>query len=174
MRYLRFISLPLLLVACTDQQPVAPDLEAAPSFKATHDQWVDSPNFDATGLVVYVACRGEDLEWSGTIDADVRSTTTPSGNEVIQWKLNYATATPLAILGLTSGDEWTLAGAEDTGGTLTKEKGTTYVEHWQGRERYINQDGELLIGRLDFRLMLEDGDVKFERFRESYTCAGKR
>jgi hypothetical protein len=172
MRYLRLALLPLVFAACTEQQAAAPDLEAAPSLKATHDAWVNVPEVDLAGLVVYVECRGEDLEWSGTIDGYYRSTTTPSGNEVVHWKLDYATGTPLTIRGLTSEDDWTLVGAEDKGGTLTKAKGTTYVEHWQGRERYVNQHGEKLHARLDFRLMLEDGNVKFERYREIYTCPG--
>ena len=173
MRWPGFLLFPLLFVACTDQQPAAPDIEVnAPSFEVTHDAWVWI--FDLTGLVVYVECRGEDLEWSGTIDGYYRSTTTPSGNEVWQWKLDYATNTPLTVSGLTSNDAWTLVGAEDTGGTITKPKGTAYVEHWQGNERYVNQDGEKLHGRLDYRLMIDaDGNVKFERYRETYKCPGK-
>ncbi|MDH3292502.1 MAG: hypothetical protein OEO20_17110 [Gemmatimonadota bacterium] len=172
MRYLRLALLPLLLIACTDTQPVAPDIEMnAPSFKVTRDAWVEVT--DLTGLVVYVECRGEDLEWSGTIDGYYRSETTPSGNEVVHWKLDYATETPLTIRGLTSGDDWTLVGAEDTGGSLTKPKGTTYVEHWQARERYVNQDGEKLHDRIDYRIMIDDGNVKLQRYREIYTCPGK-
>lgn len=43
MRYLRLAFLPLLLVACTDQQPGAPDIEANPNLRAT-----------ATSDIVYV------------------------------------------------------------------------------------------------------------------------
>ena len=77
-----------------------------------------------------------------------------------------------AGVGGSAGDGSAGEGAEDKGGTLTKAKGTTYVEHWQGRERYVNQHGEKLHARLDFRLILEDGNVKFERYREIYTCPG--
>ena len=35
MRYLRFMLLPLVFVACTEKQPAAPDVEVAPEFSAT-------------------------------------------------------------------------------------------------------------------------------------------
>jgi len=161
----------LVAVGCGDPPTTATTADS-PSFTATHTEWVEV--VDLAGLVVYVDCRGEDLEWSGTADVYYRATTNPSGNEVWQWKIDYATATPFAVLGLTSGDVWTMVGGEDTGGLIMKPQGTAYVEHWQANERYVNQDGDKLHGRLQYSLTINAaGEVQVERYNEVYKCPGK-
>ena len=140
---------------------------AAPSFKVTHDAWLEI--WPITDQDVWMDCvndgQGELTDWSGTLDIYYRSRTTPSGNVTTSWKIDYYTATPLSFTGDDSGDVWQLVKAEDNGGSVTKTKGTQYVEHWQFNEFYINQDGEKLHSRAKFHLMIDaNGNPKIDRF----------
>jgi len=167
------------LVACEESlvEPVAiPDGLDTPSFAVQRDAWVET--VDLGGAVVYVDCvndgQGEELLISGTLRWPVRVLITPSGNEVWKWKIDYWTETPLSQLGLESGDVYSLVKAEDTGGSITKPKGTQYVEHWQFNEWYANEDGDKFHTRGKFRLMIDaNGDVKLDRYSEFIKCPGK-
>ena len=167
MRWPGFLLLPLLFVACTDQQPAAPDIEVnAPSFKVTHDAWAET--WDLTGEVYdRPACGnypGEQATNVGTLDAYFRVVTTPSGNEAWHWKVNYYTDTPLSSTGNVSGHRWDLLRAEDTGGAISKAQGTQYVEHWQGNEWYVNPEGETFHLRLKYGITIDaGGNVQVER-----------
>ena len=152
-------------VGPTQDEAVPPPL---PSFsKAIHDAW-DEP-FVLDGLVDWIACAndgaGEWTDWTGFIDGHYRQTITPSGNVILHWKLDYDTANPASFTGRESGDLWQLVRAEDTGGSISKPKGTQYVEHWQYNEFYKNQDGDKLHIRVKFQMLIDaDGNVKLDRF----------
>lgn len=172
MRWIRIIpcaALSAALAGGCDGTPVEPlhDDVGTPSFKATHAAW-DEP-FDLTGLVDWIECAndgaGEWTDWTGYIDQHFRETTTPSGNVILHWKLDYDTANPASFTGRESGDLWQLVRAEDTGGSISKPKGTQYVEHWQYNEFYKNQDGDKLHIRVKFQMLIDaDGNVKLDRF----------
>lgn len=172
MRWLRVFpcaALAATLAGACDGTPVDPPVDdvRTPSFSVVHDAWVDV--FPITDQDVLMDCAndgaGELTDWSGTLDVYYRSRTTPSGNVTTSWKIDYYTATPLSFTGQTSGDVWQLYRAEDNGGSVSKPKGTQYVEHWQFNEFYKNQDGERLHNRGKFQMMIDaDGNVKLDRF----------
>ena len=62
MRHLPLTLLPLVLIACTERQPVAPDIEVAPEFSASSD-WIEfTVDVD---YPLYNECLDEDLRLSG-------------------------------------------------------------------------------------------------------------
>lgn len=69
MRYLRLALLPLLLVACTDQEPIAPDITLAPMFNAAGNSHQLTTTFEGptTGFItdpLAVAARcPEGFQW---------------------------------------------------------------------------------------------------------------
>ena len=171
MRWIRLIpcaALAVTLAGACDRSPVEPPPSVStPSLSVVHDAWIDT--WAITGQDVPMECAndgaGELTDWSGTLDIHYRSTTTPSGNEIWSWKIDYYTATPLSFTGQTSGDLWQLVKAEDNGGSVSKPIGTQYVEHWQYNEFYENQDGDKLHSRAKFQLLIDaDGSVKLDRF----------
>ncbi len=165
--------LTLLIVACGERGSLAGPETAddqlsmvSPSFKAVHDAW--SEPFVLDGYSDWMACAndgaGEWVDLAGFIDQYFRQITTPSGNVILQWKLDYYTADPASFTGQESGDVWQLVKAEDNGGSVTKPTGTQLVEHWQFNEFYMNQDGERIHNRVSWRLMWDaEGSVKWER-----------
>jgi hypothetical protein len=173
--------LALLVAMSCNQQPIAPPQdEGTPSFsKGPPDALVD-PIFFA-GLVSFVACAndgaGEVLEWvSGTADAHFWGRETPSGNVITSCVVDYDTGDPPTAVGQDSGDVWTLIRGEDNchnlkiPGTLPK----ALHDHFQANEWYVNQDGEKLHGRIQFKKHRNpDGDVIFTRYVEQWTCIGK-
>ena len=73
MRYLRLALLPFVFVACTEQEPAAPDIVIPPAFAATH-------------TTVYENCMVEPIAVDGYIHFMTIETLTPSGNYIGRWK----------------------------------------------------------------------------------------
>jgi hypothetical protein len=173
--------LALLVAVSCNQQPVAPlHDEGTPSFSKGPPDAVVVP-IPFAGLVSSVACAndgaGEDLEWvSGTADAHFWGRETPSGNVITSCVLDYDTGDPPTAVGQDSSDVWTLIRGEDNchnlkiPGTLPK----ALHDHFQANEWYVNQDGEKLHGRIQFRKHRDpEGNVIFTRYLEAWTCIGK-
>jgi hypothetical protein len=173
--------LALFVAVSCNQQPVEPPQdEGTPSFsKGPPDALVVPIPF--AGLVSSVACAndgaGEDILWvSGTADAHFWGRETPSGNVITNCVVDYDTGDPAIAVGQDSGDVWTLIRGEDNcnnvkiPGTLPK----ALLDHFQANEWYVNQDGDKLHGRIQFRKHRNpDGIVIFQRYLEAWTCIGK-
>ncbi len=153
-----------------------PDEVGTPSFKVTTvPPWVETWDYDTFDppAVEYIECLGEDAGWFGKVDFHYRSKTTPSGNEMLHCKADYATDTPLSFVGQTSDEAWDLVKGEDNCGSVTKANGE-YNYHWQLSEQYVNRDDNKRKVHLRAKYQLQidaDGNVKVERF--DGWCPGK-
>ena len=106
----------LVAAGCTDQvtAPQAEDVAEAPAFMV--DKITDRFTVSNVGTETDVECLGETLLWLGTFDVIWTEKTTPAGNWVASWKLDYFDTDEVTWLrGETSGTTWELDKAENQG-----------------------------------------------------------
>ena len=144
-------------LACSDL-PVAPDQEVAaeaPSFKVEKISYRFTLSNEPTET--YIDCLGETLLWYGTYDVIWTEKTTPSGNWVASWKLDYFDTDEVTWLeGEDSGVVWELLKAENQGtGWIIKANGPQQMQHWESNEWYMNDQGDKLHIRLKGRFLLD-------------------
>lgn len=170
--------LALFVAVSCNQQPVGPQSDAAgvTLSKVIHDSWVEPLSVD--GFLDYIACAndgaGEWVLWSGFANVHWKSRTTPSGNEIVTCRIDYETEDPLAFVGLSSSDEYTLITGEDNCRIITKPKGPQFFLSAQGNEWYVNEDGEKVHYYITWKEILDaDGNMKKDRFVLEYKCPGK-
>jgi hypothetical protein len=149
-----FISLLSLLMmgfifwGCSDQQsPTATDEEVSSLSKVDRVEYtfeLDLADPDE-GVPPYEGCPGEDFQPHGIIVVHVVETTTPSGNWIVSgWTDYFADENGVWLVGLTSGDTWTLYKANNPWHEFSKENGY-YLLKYQWHEWYRNDDtGETL------------------------------
>ena len=153
-------------VGCSDVA-TAPGPEAmadVPSFKV--DKAEDRFTLPNDGTVTYVECLGENLLWYGTYDVIWTEKTTPAGNWIASWKLDYFDTDEVTwLMGEESRVVWYLDKAENQGtGWVVKGSGPQSIQHFESNEWYENGDGDRLHIRLQGRFMYDaEGDPKMER-----------
>ena len=106
MRYLRLALLPLLLVACTERQPAAPDIDVRPEFRA-NGGWIDwYLEFGPGDFVFPAACIDEDMTFVGNMwfrDHMVSPPGAPHGGQVHDnWEIWYEGE----FSSVTTGKQW--------------------------------------------------------------------
>ena len=165
MRYLRFMLVPLLFVACTDTQPVAPDIDIAPSFKV--DRFDLTFDYDVSQDPPYDCGTGELLFYEGTVLVHVGGKITPSGNVITGGGVDYNAYGDITLVGETTETVWTLTSGRNPFHDVEKENGF-YVLHYRFNEHYVNEAGERIRVNLKGYFRVDKDGV--ETFRESYTC----
>ncbi len=156
-----------LVASCQDapvEPTVEPGLDAAPVFKV--EKTLDRFVLPLAGTETYIDCLGETLLWYGTVDIIWSEWTTPSGNWIASWKIDYFDTPELTWLqGETSNEIWYITKAENQGtGWITKDKGPQFIQHYQSNEWYENDDGDRLHIRIVGRFMYDaDGSPRMER-----------
>jgi hypothetical protein len=119
MRYSPLALLPLLLVACTDQQPTAPDIGVAPAFAVAGQSGCFTPKFHAA--TVYV---GPGLTFEGPVTGDL------IGTQRAEFTSDAFTGKVEKIHGVS---EWTI-----TGGVLGE---LTFITELEGRNISTDRPG---------------------------------
>jgi hypothetical protein len=168
MRYLRLALLPLLLVAC-DQQPAAPDIDAAPALRAT-SEWiefeyvypVDGWNWGPASCLPGTP----DMIAFGSVGIRIHTVTRPDGRFKDNWANPYIS------------DDFRLEIAGDTWWAIESRMERHGVEFYDGsydRPRKVighhfmvfqsEATGALLYDRGQWMTMWdEDGNVTFDRY----------
>ena len=100
MRSLRFLMVPLLLAACTDGNPAAPDVDVSPQFAAADVGWTEGVFPDETD--VWVSCLGEQLRGTGTFWYQLH--TVANGNRE-HFNAKYSML-GYEMVGMTTGHTW--------------------------------------------------------------------
>ncbi len=156
MRYLPLTLLPLLLVACTERQPAAPEIEVGPEFSASSD-WIEwTVDVEWT---LYCACLDEDLRASGQAYARRHFVTNDHG---IRWTSLVRPVT-LQMEGMTTGHLWL-----PVPGTHTMSmRDPAYADFWHLAERFVFENqttGQVLdwSWRIQF-VTNADGEVKVDK-----------
>jgi len=163
MRYVRFILLPLVFVACTDTQPLAPDVDAAPSFRADRAGYTIS--YDLQDEEPFFVCRGELVEGYGILLIHITETTTPSGNLIVKGWVEYPD--DVRMVGTVTGVVWTQK--KGINPFVEVIKGDFYMQRFMIHEWYTNPD----LGRLQARWwggFKYDKDGELTIYREALLC----
>jgi hypothetical protein len=165
MRTLRFTLLPLLLVACTDQEPVAPDANVTPLFSATSTWTYASLFLDFVYTDGVNTCVGEG--WHGYGEVPYRMHEVSNGSGGYSYHIQFLPTTPwgpqYSLTGLTSGTVWWLK----NGGGLYNEsfhinKGQVY--RYKYHETYKSEDGDKLFNDGSMHLTVNaNGELVVER-----------
>jgi hypothetical protein len=103
MRTLRLLLVPLLFVACTDQQPAAPDIDHAPLFAMGGSPTWEEFTVDVDWTFPS-ACLQEDLHGTGQVLVR-RHTVTTAGETRLTMHVRPVEGT-WQLEGMTSGDIW--------------------------------------------------------------------
>ncbi|NNK48967.1 MAG: hypothetical protein HKP01_08855 [Gemmatimonadetes bacterium] len=166
----RILLVPLMAgfaAAGCDGQSTAPQPEDAIDGLSVKVEKVESRfTVSNVGTETYVECLGEVLLWYGTFDVIWTEKTTPSGNWIASWKLDYFGTDEVTWLkGEDSDVIWNLDKAENQGtGWIMKGSGPQSIQHYESNEWYENDEGDRLHIRLQGRFMYDaDGAPKMER-----------
>ena len=168
-RVLIVAALAVLVAVSCDRQPLEPltdQVAQDATFKVDRNAYFF--DVDLGTEAPYPDCLGEMMQNEGTVRAYVRETITPQGNLLASGRVDYNYFGGVTLVGLSSGDVYTLLNGHNPWSEVIKEDGFySLAYHWN--EQYRNQDGERLHILLKGHVKIEpDGTVKIER--ESYKC----
>lgn len=160
-RFVTFLSLPALLLAC-DSAPVAPDIDS-PSFQVTRAEEVMEFNEDFWD---YVSCaddgNGEWMHWTGPYTVTARKLTTPSGNTQIIPTVEYHDAFQLE--GGTSGEVWSIIPDKSRVNQVVLQKNNgNMVRNSVWLEYYQNDEGNELFVQTSLHVTVSNGELRLFR-----------
>jgi len=158
MRYLPLALLPLVLVACTERQPVAPEVEVAPELSASSD-WIEfTVDVEWT---LYVSCLDEDLHATGQSYVRRHAVTTDRGT---RWTMHVTLVEGTWQLeGMTSGDIWLPVPGTHT----VSMRDPAWTDFWHLSERFVFENqttGQVLDWSIRMQLVTNaNGEVKVNK-----------
>ncbi len=156
MRCLPLALLPLVLVACTERQPAAPEVEVAPELNASSD-WIEfTVDVDWT---LYVECLDEDLHGIG--QSVVRRHAVTNDNDT-RWTMLVRPVT-FQLEGMTTGHIWLPVPGTHT----VSMRDPAYADFWHLAERFVYENqttGQVLDWSIRIQFVTNaDGEVKVDK-----------
>ena len=156
MRILRLFLIPLVLVACTERQPAAPEIQAVPELNASSD-WIEfTVDVDWT---LYVECLDEDVHGIG--QSLVRRHTVTNGNDT-RWTMLVRPVT-FQLEGMTTGHIWLPVPGTHT----VSMRDPASTDFWHLAERFVFENqttGQVLDWSWKMQLVTNaNGEVKVNK-----------
>ena len=162
-KFIPVLAVPALLMSC-DRQPVAPDMEVEPLFKATHEVVTTNLDEDATW---YVECAnggaGEDVRFTGPYTITDYYTTSANGNVNLRWRISFDPG--FNGVGQESGHVWMIDVTSSSWAGHQNFHGDGLSWQNTGNEFYINQHGDRLHVAVNFHQTRDaNGNITAARF----------